>query len=535
MKKCLYAASAILLLGWWACKNKPVKRQVIRDTTINKKTSYNDLFLDSVQLEQFLAADTAFKKYEEQYLTFYKQRNYEYAWFDSSGLAEQARNFMNLQAGTIEQLQDSSLYNEKLNQLYESFANDSLKKNKKADLLKTELYLTGQFFAYAAKVYKGSDIDAAELGWYIPRKKLDLTALLDSVIVAKGDASQYAPLNPQYQKLQSCLVQYFNLQKAHNWDSIPKPAKALKKGDSAAVVGQIRQRLAWLGDMDSTAALDDSSQVFDSTLQKAVKSFQRRMGLSVDGAVGAKMIDELNTPLSRRIQQILVNMERVRWMPAQADSSYVLVNIPEYKLHAYDSAKPAFDMNVIVGTAANNTVIFSGKLQYVVFAPYWNVPSSIVQKEIVPGMQRDRNYLARHNMEITGRNGGLPDVRQKPGPGNSLGRVKFLFPNSYNIYLHDTPNHDLFDQSSRSFSHGCIRLSEPKRMAEFLLKNQPEWTSGKIDTAMQATKEKWVTVKKPVPVFIGYFTAWVDREGHLNFRKDIYGHDQKMADKLFVK
>ncbi len=536
MKRCLYAVAALVLFGWWACRNKPVKRVVIRDTTINKKTSYNDLFLDSVQLEQFLATDTGFKKYEEQYLTFYKQRNYEYAWFDSGGLSEQARNFMNLLSGTIVQLQDSSLYNDKLSKLYDSFASDSLKRNKKADLLKTELYFTGQFFAYAAKVYKGSDIDAAELGWFIPRKKLDLTALLDSVITSKGkDASQYAPLNPQYQKLQDYLVKYFSLQKEHTWDSIPKIAKPLRKGDSAAVVGLIRQRLAWLGDMDSSEALDDSSRVFDSTLFKAVKSFQRRMGLSADGVVGAKMIDELNVPLNSRIQQILVNLERVRWMPAQADSNYVLVNIPEYKLHAYDSAKPAFDMNVIVGTAANNTVIFSGKLKYVVFAPYWNVPSSIVQKEIVPGMQRDKSYLARHNMEITGRSGGLPDVRQKPGPGNSLGQVKFLFPNNYNIYLHDTPNHDLFDQSSRSFSHGCIRLAEPKKMAQFLLQDQPEWTSGKIDTAMQATKEKWVTVKKPVPVFIGYFTAWVDRDGKLNFRKDIYGHDQKMADKLFVK
>ena len=185
-------------------------------------------------------------------------------------------------------------------------------------------------------------------------------------------------------------------------------------------------------------------------------------------------------------------------------------------------------MNIVVGSTAHNTVIFTGTLKYIVFSPYWNVPPSILKKEILPAIKRNKNYLAAHNMEWNG-NG----VRQKPGPNNSLGLVKFLFPNAYNIYLHDTPAKSLFGEDRRAFSHGCIRLSEPPRLARFLLRNDSNWDSLKIVRAMNARKEQYVTVKETVPVYIGYFTAWVDREGKLNFRDDIYGHDQKMAARMF--
>jgi murein L,D-transpeptidase YcbB/YkuD len=178
---------------------------------------------------------------------------------------------------------------------------------------------------------------------------------------------------------------------------------------------------------------------------------------------------------------------------------------------------------------AHNTVIFNGNLKYVVFSPYWNVPPSIIQKEVVPGIKRNKNYLANHNMEW---NSGA--VRQKPGPRNSLGLVKFLFPNSYNIYLHDTPSKSLFSESTRAFSHGCIRLAEPKRLAEYLLRNDPGWNEASITKAMNSGKEKYVALKQTIPVFIGYFTAWVDRDGKLNFRDDIYGHDKEMAEHLFA-
>lgn len=528
----------ITVLFWGACKNKPHQPGlIVRDSTINKKTSFNNLFLDSSALENFLIKYPEFKVYEKQYLDFYKQRNYEYAWFDSSGLAEQSQNFINLLTITIEELQDSSLYNKRLMKLYQSLAKDSIHNTNKKDVLKTELLLTGQFFDYASKVYKGSDIDAAELGWFIPRKKVDLTAALDSTLKSKGkEPDSYEPRNFQYKKLQEYLVKYFELEKkiAGQWDSIPLPGKPLKKKDYSLVISKIKRRLWLLGDM----AVEDSSQRFDSTLLSACKRFQRRMGLSIDGVIGARMIQELNVTPAQRIRQLLVNMERARWMPPERDTvNYIMVNIPEYKMHVYDSGKLMFDMKVIVGKSTNSTVIFNGNLQYIVFSPYWNVPISIVKSEIVPMMAKDKDYLKKNNMEITGRSNGWPTVRQKPGGNNSLGLVKFLFPNNYDIYFHDTPNHELFNASTRSFSHGCIRLGDPKKFAQYLLRGDTAttWKSEVIDSCMHLQTEKWVTLKKKIPVFIVYFTAWVEKDGLLNFRKDIYGHDEKMSAKLFVK
>ncbi len=516
-----------------SCKYFQSKKAVARDTTITQSTSFNTVFLDSIHLDEFIIQHPEFLSFKNQFKDFYSHRNYEYAWFDTSGLAEQAHNFINLQNNYINEFADSSLYNKNLQVLFDTLHSKKTKPSlRDPKVLQAELLLTGQFFQYAAKVYKGSDIDAEQLGWYIPRKKIDLTALLDSSLKSKiTETDQYAPLNSQYKKLQEYLAKYFALEKQSLADTIAYVSKPLKQKDSSLAIIPIKQRLQLLGDMLET----DSSAVFDSTLFTAAKHFQRRMGLSIDGVIGNRMIAELNIPVSKRIRQLLVNMERVRWMPAEKDTNYILVNIPEYKMHVYDSGRQVFDMNVIVGTAANNTVIFNGNLKYVVFSPYWNVPESIVKKEIMPSMQRNKNYLAKSNMEITGYSGKTPIVRQKPGPANSLGLVKFLFPNNYNIYFHDTPNRELFSLSSRSFSHGCIRLGEPKKFAEYLLRNDNSWTSGKIDTAMHLAKEKWVPIKKSIPVFIVYFTAWVDNDGQLNFRKDIYKHDEKMGEKLFTK
>jgi murein L,D-transpeptidase YcbB/YkuD len=533
MKKFLMLILATLLVGMFSCKNfKRQKKNVQRDLTINQTTSFNNLFFDSVQIESFLNDHSEFKPYEEQFLDFYKERNYQFAWFDNKGIAEQSFNFLNLLNSTVSDLQDSSLYNPKLIELYEKAVADSLHKQPHEMILNTELLFTGQFFAYAAKVYKGSDIDAADLGWFIPRKKLNLKELLDSSIKSKANGIEiYAKQNPQYKKLQEQLVLYNELAKNETSDTIAYVKKPIKRGDSSGAIVLIKKRLFLLGD----AKIADSSFLYDSLTSIAVKKFQRRMGLSVDGAIGNKMIEELNMPLQWRIKQLLVNMERLRWLPPTKDSNYIIVNIPEYRLHVYDSGKTVMDMNVIVGKAANGTVIFSGNLKYVVFSPYWNVPTSIVKKEIVPAMNRNSNYLEKNHMEITGKSNGLPLVRQKPGPYNSLGLVKFLFPNNYDIYLHDTPNRDLFTQSSRSLSHGCIRISDPKKMAQYLLREDTVWNSNAIDSSMHLSKEKWVTLKKTVPVLIVYFTAWVDKTGTLNFRKDIYGHDEKMAAKLFTK
>lgn len=527
----------ILLLGLVMIQScnylKAKKKRVERDTSISTITSFNTLFFDSMHLDTFLDQNIKYGRFNEQFKDFYSDRNYQYAWFDSSGLTEQAYNFLNLQEGYVNDFNDSILINQELKDLVEIITNKKTKINTSNPIrLQTEFLLTGQFFQYAEKVYKGSDLNAKELGWFIPRKKINLHALLDSTIKSKQKgAEQFTPLNLQYKKLEVQLILYMGLEKKESVDTIPSIIKSIKIHDINNNIIFIKKRLQLLGDLKSA----DTSASFDSTLLLAVTSFQKRMGLSVDGVIGNKMIVELNIPLSKRIRQLLINMERVRWMPIEKDSNYILVNIPEYKMHVYDSGNQVFDINVIVGTEANSTVIFTGKLKYVVFSPYWNLPESIVKNEVMVGMRKNGNYLRKNNMEITGYNGKTPIIRQKPGAKNSLGLVKFLFPNSYSIYFHDTPNRELFSLSKRSFSHGCIRLEEPKKFAEYLLRFEPFWNSNAIDSVMHLAKEKWVAIKQPLPVFIGYFTAWVDKGGLLNFRKDIYGHDEKMGEKLFAK
>ena len=298
------------------------------------------------------------------------------------------------------------------------------------------------------------------------------------------------------------------------------------------MIKTIKERLFALGDLQENASTD----VFDTSLLKAVKNFQVRMGLNPDGAVGNSFIKQLNVSPSKRMEQILVNLERLRWMPAINDSSSIIVNIPEYKMYVYESGQLRFDMNVVVVASATSTVIFTGNLKYVVFSSYWNIPPSIIKKEILPGINRNPDYLAAHHMEVYGnKDKDIPSIRQLPGPDNALGRVKFLFPNNFDIYFHDTNNHNAFNASNRNLSHGCIRLSEPKKLAMYLLRDDTTtYSSHNVDSFMNLQKEKWITLKKPIPVMISYYTAFVDAKGRLNFRRDIYKHDSAMAAKLFT-
>jgi len=523
------ACFLILLCALFAScskKEKKLPEVAVRDTTITIENSFTELFVDSVALNTFLKT-TENDSIANQIQSFYNHRNYQFAWFFPDGLADFVPTFLGLQNDYIHYSGDSSLYNARLVSRIDSLK--LLKKINPKDTLvaNTELLLTEQFFRYASKAYSGDHrINTQELNWFIPRRKINTEAFLDSLLKNKAqNLSAYEPVNRQYNLLKEKLLSYYQIKKDDAWDSLGTNTK-LKEGRSYDIIPEIKRRLFALGDLPAA----DTTDLLDTTLTHAVKRFQARFGIKQDGQIGPSFFREMNVPVQDRIQQILINMERIRWVPAVPATDYLLVNIPEYKLHVYEDGKLFFDMNVVVGSEAHNTVIFSGTLNQVVFSPYWNVPPSILKNEILPGIKRNKNYLAKHNMEWNGNT-----VRQKPGPKNSLGLVKFLFPNSYNIYLHDTPSKNLFGESSRAFSHGCIRLSEPKKLAEFLLRKDSTWTEQKITDAMHLGKEKYVRLrgKSEIPVFIGYFTAWVDQNGQLNFRKDIYGHDKKMSERLF--
>lgn len=528
---------AFILFGVYACKQGEGQRlpqPTRRDTTIKVANSYSDIFLDSNKLENFIASRKLSDSIGRLLRNFYNSRNYQAAWFtERSKLTNQALAFWNLHEQHFQLTGDSTFYYQALHSRMDSLATgDSTLLSHRNLLEQTELELTEHFLLFARFAYAGK-LDPAKLQWYIPRKQVDAVRLLDSLVVHKGASlDDWEPVNPMYAKVRSELRRYYDLQRAAQPDSIVMGSKKqFQEGDTGNAVRLLKRKLYALGDLKDSSSL----QLFNSTTKTAVKRAQIRFGLTPNGIADKRLVNALNVPYHKRIEQLLINMERMRWVPQEAKGSHIIVNIPEFKLHAYADTGKVFDMRIVVGKAGTNTVVFNNLLKYVVFSPYWNVPASIVRNEILPAMRRNPGYLARKNMEQTGTSGGLPVIRQKPGGSNSLGLVKFLFPNSYNIYFHDTPSKSLFSQDKRAFSHGCIRLAEPVKMAQWLLRDQPQWTPEKINEAMHQSKEKWVTVKQPVPVFISYFTAWVDGDGLLHFRDDIYGHDKEMAEQMFAR
>ena len=516
------------------CRGQQTKSiSIERDTTITPVTSYSALFLDSTKLESFINDYDTDDSASEQMRNFYKQRNYQFAWFTENGIAEHTRSFWNLHNNYVQNFRDTALEYKVLHRHIDQLLNDDSTVIIGTErMLKTELDLTMHFFAYSNRAYSGK-LNPKELQWYIPRKKINVVELLDSLIITKNkNLQEWEPVNRSYQRLTKELVRYHQIDQAGGWKAMASDRlKKYRPGDSALLIKQVKQRLQTSGN-DMTL---DTSGYYTIELVPAIKLMQRSFGLKEDGIITSTLIDELNVSVKDRIKKILINLERMKWLPQQPEGNFIIVNIPEFKLHVFEGEKMIFSVNVVVGKAAHSTVIFSGQLKHVVFSPYWNVPPSIVRNEILPAIRRNPDYLKKTNMEKTGYSNGLPVIRQKPGASNALGRVKFIFPNSYNIYFHDTPAKTFFNEQKRAFSHGCIRLAEPVKLARHLLRNQPEWTSQKMNNAMLVSKEKWVLLKKPSPVFITYFTSWVDNEGILNFRDDIYGHDKKLAKQLFAK
>jgi murein L,D-transpeptidase YcbB/YkuD len=299
---------------------------------------------------------------------------------------------------------------------------------------------------------------------------------------------------------------------------------------------------------DSTSA---SSNVYDQQLVSAVKVFQAQNGLNPDGNIGAETVRLMNIPIQERINQIIINMERWRWIPKSFEADHIMVNIPEFKLRLVKDSQEVMNMKVIVGKEMNATPIFSDKMEYVVISPYWNVPPNILREEIAPKVAADPGYLERNDMEVITHKGAVVSpssvdwsgagtdgfgyiVRKRPGPKNDLGNVKFIFPNVDNIYLHDTPRDELFSQAKRGFSHGCVRVEKPIELAETLLRDVPGgWDRSKIMQQVSTQKEKYVPLKAKLPVYLVYFTASADAKGNVSFREDIYGHDRTLKQQYF--
>jgi murein L,D-transpeptidase YcbB/YkuD len=476
---------------------------------------------------------------------FYGDREQTFAWVAANGPTEKTEQAIAaLRSASTHGLDPAAYQEPELTKLHaELAALDEKDPNRAAQLASLEVRLTTSLLALGRDVaigrVKPESIDSL---WKHQRKLPDLVSALQTA--ANDNPASYLdavrPSHPEYKALQDAMVSLRG-QATKGWPTIPRAT--LKIGQWNPAVAPLRQRLATSGYLPAQAATDSAH--FDADVENAVRAFQTAHGLKESGSLDAPTLTALNVPLDARIQQVAMNLERWRWMPDDLGDRHFLVNVPYFHLFAREQGKSVLDIRVVVGKRGNETPLFSDVMETVVFSPYWNIPDSIATEETMPALARDPNYLARNNMEVVGANGkvvspeavpwGNPDAlraysfRQRPGSDNALGYVKFLFPNAHNVYLHDTPADALFRRIGRAFSHGCVRVEEPEVLAQYVLRDQSEWTPERIVSAMRAGTERHVKLPQPIPVHIVYFTAWVDENGGVHFQDDVYGYDAKQA------
>ena len=523
LKSLLFTLLSTLLIT--ACKKNDsespteLSEQEIKDLS--------EIPFDSTLVAPFFIKHPQLEKYHKDVTKLYVKQDFRFMWYDRNGINEFANILYNKINNLSEEGVEASIpYKLEFNSFYET------PQSSKDPQINAELLTTALYFFYLDKVYHG--IDAAksnEMEWFLPREKQTYAAYTDSLLTDGSHVKkEKKTLFSQYYLLRDALKKYRAIEKKASWDSIAMPSgyKTLKIGDSLTAIAQVRTRLHLEGLLDT----DSKSGMYDADLADAVVKFKATRGIKGDKLLYASTLNYLSTPLPNLIKTIVVNMERCRWISKDITNAkeVIAVNIPAYQLTYFENGKNVLNLNVVVGKTLNKTVIFSAPMKYIVFSPYWNLPQSIIKNEIVPAINRNPNYLAQHNMEW---NNGR--VRQKPGAGNSLGRVKFLFPNSNAIYLHDTPSKHLFSRDKRAFSHGCIRVEHPEVLAATIMKNDTAWDAEKIDEAMHLGKEKWYTLKNKIPVYIGYFTSWVDASGTIHFYDDVYNRDPALAALLFEK
>ncbi len=416
-----------------------------------------------------------------------------------------------------------------------------------------DIRLTAMMLAFGTDLLAGQlDPRTIDEGWYLHARRSSVDSTLRAAFKEEGFPDLLKSLRPQqkeYRELVEALDDYRKILRKGGWPTVP-PGKALHRNDRGERVAALRERLRVTADLDASA---DAEPVYDNEVARAVARFQVRHGLAPDSSVGRATLSALNVPVETRILQIELNLDRYRWLPAEFEKRYLLVNIPDFHLRAYDDAREVFKQRVIVGDEYQNaTPVFADSMTYLVFRPEWNVPSSILVNEMLPKLREDIYDLAAHGFEVVDSQGAVvrdPSsidwddvdsadlsyrVRQRSGENNSLGLVKFMFPNRFNIYLHDTPSRELFNRPLRTLSHGCVRVENPHQLADFVLDGQDGWDQGKIREAMENPKAKrgqMVSLEHPVPVYLLYLTSFV-RDGELHIRNDPYGKDRRAMRRL---
>ncbi len=498
-----------------------------------------------------------FTDYRVHIKDFYEPVGYALAWVRGGQVTPQAKAVITLlkdsdSKGLHADDYDGSRWDARLAKLGQTNPSPT-----EDDWGRFDLALTVSLMRYISDLHIGKvNPKHFNFGLDIENKKYKLQDLIRDRILNSSDVNaelaRVEPQFPGYQRTIQALQSYLALARQGDGDPLPAVRKAVKPGDPYPAAAQLVKRLQLLGDLPANSNPPADASTYSGVLVDGVKHFQQRHSLNPDGALGQQTVQDLNVPLTQRVLELQLALERWRWIPPDFPRPPVVVNIPEFRLRAYtDEFKVALSMKVVVGKSyKHQTPVFANQVRFVFFRPYWNVPPSIQRAELVPKIRKDHGYLAKNNYEVVNNAGqvltdsavsdavlaqlvsGSVRIRQKPGPDNALGPAKFVFPNEYDVYLHGTPAQALFAQARRDFSHGCIRVEDPAALAAWLLQGKPEWTADRIKAAMNGTQQVQVNLDKPVPVLIFYSTAVVQPDGEVDFFDDIYGHDAELEQVL---
>jgi murein L,D-transpeptidase YcbB/YkuD len=412
-------------------------------------------------------------------------------------------------------------------------------------LAELEMVLTRAFIDFGRDINRGRVLpQSASKENAITAKEIGALTLIDGAENADDIAQFIKTLEPQtqeYARLKEALARYRDIEAKGGWPVIPK-GPALKPGMKDQRVPALRKYLAITGDLDQ----EGSGDAYDEKLVEAVKRYQERNGLTTDGIIAQTTLDMMNVSVADRVHQMALNMERRRWMDDDLGSYYVFVNVADQALKVVKNGKTIHTARIVVGKPYTRTPVFSETMKYVVLNPYWGVPPSIANNEYLPKLRKNPGILRRDNIKVLASSGSEIDpysvnwaslkrvpyqLRQDSGPKNALGRVKFMFPNRFNVYLHDTPAKSLFAKDLRVFSHGCMRVQDPLALAALLLGEQG-WTRAKIDAQIASGGQRVITLKQHIPVHVTYLTVWVNKDGSVNFRRDPYNRDGQLAQTL---
>jgi murein L,D-transpeptidase YcbB/YkuD len=474
---------------------------------------------------------------------FYEKRGLQPAWFRGGLLSPQGRQVLQLLAAAPREGLDSSRYGIPAPVTTAALqATASLggatSPPSRPDTGALDVSMSYALVRLASDLAQGQiDPRGTLILWVHTPRALDPAALLEAAAASAHPEEMVGtlrPAHPQYALLVRALEEHRAIAAAGGWGTVPG-GWSLRPGGRHRYVPDLRRRLAASGDLPRALSAG-SGTVFDPLLAAAVRRFEKRHGLKPDALVDPELLAVLNVSVEERIEQIELNLERWRWL-APAQPREVVINVPTFELYAYAGGQERLRMKVVTGQPDSPTPIFAREMTTVVFSPYWNVPTNILQNEVLPAALRGGGYLGRQNMEVV-RDGRVVSaslgnlrapgtvIRQRPGWGNSLGLVKFVFPNPFDVYLHDTNEKGLFTRVRRAFSHGCVRVEKPTELARFVFEGEPHWSDRAIAAAMRSGNERHVALAVPVPITIGYFTTWVEADGTVRFVPDVYRHDR---------